>query len=140
MKAGSPALPAVGSNKTSAEITGLPAASRTTPLMLPRTGVVCVGAGREAETWLLRYQARRMAARAERWLDTRDEWAADWQAAADSSDWLPRLTPAALRQLADDVHRLVEAAAAGSAGDPEARPVLVHLQAHPYRPGTDDPA
>jgi DNA-binding transcriptional ArsR family regulator len=88
-------------------------------------------AGFEAETAVLEHQARTLAARAEHWVETRERWPAPWRHAAELSDYLPRLTPAALASLAQDVGRLVAEAEAASVGAPDAETTVVALLAFP---------
>lgn len=84
-----------------------------------------------------------LATRAERYgayLDQQSAWPKEWTDASFSSEYLPRLSPAELAELGEEIHALVRrweerGRAAEAAGDTEDREhVALHLYGFPYRP------
>ncbi|MFJ9243230.1 ArsR/SmtB family transcription factor [Streptomyces sp. NPDC101776] len=74
-----------------------------------------------------------------RYLDGRAHWSDEWTSAADSSEWLLRLTPAELAELSKEMYEVVRryeesGRAAVAAGDTEGREnVAVHTYGFPFR-------
>ncbi|MER6420365.1 helix-turn-helix domain-containing protein [Streptomyces sp. NPDC001137] len=74
-----------------------------------------------------------------RYLDERAHWSNAWTTASESSEWLLKLTPAELSELAKEMHALVRryeerGRAADAAGDTEDREnVAVHTYGFPFR-------
>ncbi|MFI8823056.1 ArsR/SmtB family transcription factor [Streptomyces sp. NPDC053431] len=74
-----------------------------------------------------------------RFLDERLTWSDAWRSAVISAEWLPRLTPAELAALGEELDAVLrkhdgKARAAEAAGDTEGREnVAVHLHGFPYR-------
>ncbi|MFC4332266.1 ArsR/SmtB family transcription factor [Streptomyces andamanensis] len=75
-----------------------------------------------------------------RFLDERVHWGSEWSQAADSSEWLLKLTPQELAELSRRMYGLVReyeerGRAAVAAGDTEGREnVAVHTYGFPFRP------
>ncbi|MDG4788267.1 helix-turn-helix domain-containing protein [Micromonospora sp. WMMD1102] len=97
---------------------------------------------RAAADWLTRNAVRLHTSLAERWLDDRHSYPAEWQQATTFSDVLLRLTPAQLRQLNDELWEVVgryRAAVPPIDRVPAAQPadgaehVLLYLQSFPVR-------
>ncbi|MGH4027623.1 ArsR/SmtB family transcription factor [Actinomycetota bacterium Odt1-20B] len=74
-----------------------------------------------------------------RYVDEQAAWSPEWQSAADSSDYLARLTAAELAELGGELRALVDrfqerGKAADEAGDTEGREhVALHLYSFPFR-------
>ena len=74
-----------------------------------------------------------------RYLDERAHWSDAWTTASESSEWLLKLTPAELSELAKEMHALVRryeerGRAADAAGGTEGREnVAVHTYGFPFR-------
>ena len=85
-----------------------------------------------AEDWLLRRQAHVGGAWLDDWLSSRQEWSAEWRAAADQSDYHVTLTADGLRALMDDLHAVLRAHQRDAdPARPGAERVTVLLQAFP---------
>lgn len=93
-------------------------------------------AGREADRWVKSRQAQTAGRIAQHWLATSASWPARWRAAAEFSDYGPRLTPNALAALMREISALVDRYADASAGAPDLETVHLYLQATPG-PATD---
>lgn len=67
------------------------------------------------------------------WLDVRESWPQPWRAAAQSSDYLLRLSPGQARALGEDLDAVVERHRAAAEESPaeDARPVAVFVRAVP---------
>ncbi|MGW6567466.1 helix-turn-helix domain-containing protein [Streptomyces sp. NPDC054975] len=66
------------------------------------------------------------------YLGTRHDWDENWLGASDMSDFTLRLPPAALRELSDKVHELIDSYRDSAASQaPDANRVRVHLHAFP---------
>lgn len=87
---------------------------------------------RAAEDWLVRHHARRAAEWMADWLDARQDWSAEWRAAAEHSDYHLDLTPDGLRELMEDLHAVVRHHRARAAADtPNTERVTLLLQSFP---------
>ena len=87
--------------------------------------------GEAASDWLRRSHLRTFVEGYEAWLTAKAGWSIEWREAADSSDFLVRVTPSELATLMDEVRALVERYRAPSPGDEGAEPVLVYVHALP---------
>jgi predicted ArsR family transcriptional regulator len=87
---------------------------------------------RAADDWLVRHHARRSAEWVGDWLDARQDWSAEWRAAAEVADYHLDLTPAALRALMEDLHATVRRHRDRADVDaPDAQRVTLLLQSFP---------
>jgi DNA-binding transcriptional ArsR family regulator len=87
--------------------------------------------GEAASDWLRRSYLRTFVEGYEGWLSARGDWPIEWREAADSSDFLVRVTPSGLAALLDEVRALVERHRDPTPGDGDAEPVVVYVHALP---------
>ena len=87
---------------------------------------------RAADDWLARRQASMAGRWLDDWLSARDEWPAEWRAAAEQSDYHLELTADGLRSLMDELHEVMRRHLdVADPSTPGAERVLVLLQAFP---------
>lgn len=87
---------------------------------------------RAAADWLLGQYILAKSHRVNDWLSARYEWPREWRDAADSSDFLLRLTPQQLSALNNDLRRVIERyMEAGSEQGDAIQPVIVQLDSFP---------
>ncbi len=87
--------------------------------------------GEAASDWLRRLYLRTFVEGSERWLAVQREWAIEWREAADSSDFLVRVTPAQLVALREEIQALMTRFRDPTPDDPAAEPVIVYVHALP---------
>ena len=80
-----------------------------------------------AVEWLARDYLHLFTDRAEQWLDTQDEWPADWRKQAGLSDHLVQVTAKQLSALRVDLAEVLERYRRVGAGNPSAKRVSVYL-------------
>lgn len=84
-----------------------------------------------ASDWLRRFYLRTFTSANEAWLTVQDEWPLDWREAADSSDFVVRVTPAQLVTLRTEVGELIGRYRDPSPEDAAAEEVFVVVSAVP---------
>ena len=89
--------------------------------------------------WLQRDYVRRMAERAERWLDVAEGWPADWVDAAGLSDTFVTVTVDQLRACQSELAAVLDRWRFVGEGDPAARRVQVSVLVHPSDLEADPP-
>jgi hypothetical protein len=87
--------------------------------------------GEAASDWLRRSYLRTFVEGSERWLAVQREWPIEWREAADSGDFLVRVTPAQLVALREEIQALLLRFGNPTPGDPAAEAVAVYVQAIP---------
>ena len=92
-----------------------------------------------AAGWLQRDYVRRMAERAERWLDVAERWPADWVDAAGVSDTFVTVRADQLRDLQAELNAVLDRWRSAGERDPTACRVQVAWVAHPSDLGADPP-
>ncbi|MEU9506327.1 helix-turn-helix domain-containing protein [Micromonospora sp. NPDC048170] len=89
---------------------------------------------RAAIEWIQGDQVRLLVEQAEQWFAAQHEWSPAWRDAFGMGDIFMTMPPARLAELQAEVWELLERyrrEAEAETGDPEARPVQVHLAAYP---------
>jgi DNA-binding transcriptional ArsR family regulator len=84
--------------------------------------------------WLQGEYFRLFQRHAEEWAAEEAEWPLEWRDAAGASDYLLRLTPAALTAMQKEIHAVVESyrtADSDRVADPEARRVFFYVHSFP---------
>jgi len=89
--------------------------------------------------WLQRDYVRRMAERAEHWLDVAERWPAEWVDASGLSDTLVTVTAGQLHACQSELDEVLDRWRSAGEGDPAARRVQVARVAHPSDLETDPP-
>jgi DNA-binding transcriptional ArsR family regulator len=92
-----------------------------------------------AAGWLQRDYVRRMAERAERWLDVAERWPADWVDAAGVSDTFVTVRADQLRDLQAELNLVLDRWRSAGERDPAACRVQVAWVAHPSDLAADPP-
>lgn len=86
---------------------------------------------RAAADWLRAFYLRSFVDRFGAWLDVHESWPLEWQEVADASDYLLRLSPKRLGELAAEASALFERYRDPDPTDPEARLVEVDIHLFP---------
>lgn len=83
--------------------------------------------GQAALRWLARDYLNHFTDRVEQWLNTQDQWPADWREPVGLSDHLVQVTAGQLTSLRGDLEEVLERYRRVGAGNPDAKRVSVYL-------------
>ena len=84
--------------------------------------------------WLARDYVQHFSEKAQDWLETREDWPAEWQEQVGLEDHLVLVTPAQLEALRTELHDLLERYRRVGAGNPQAKRVSVYTCPLPVDP------